>query len=275
MTVAPGYFSRNASASSAVMKSPETNSPAPSMKKQRSASPSQAMPMSAFSATTRSTMSRRFSSMSGLASWFGKRAVDVEAQTRRPAGQALEQLRRHQPAHAAAGIEHDVERLDDRRIDERHHVLDVARRAHPSCVTRARARPAGAGRRSFAIMSRMSRDPVVAAQRKRLLRAPSSCRCTASGLCDAVICAPPSCPSRATAKYSMSVGNHAVVDDVGALLRRAVDERRGERRRRQAHVACRPRSVCAFRYATNAAADRARGVLVDLARDTCRGRRTP
>ena len=42
------------------------------MKKTRSASPSQAMPMSAFSALTRSTMSRRFSSMSGLASWFGK-----------------------------------------------------------------------------------------------------------------------------------------------------------------------------------------------------------
>ena len=52
-------------------KSPAMNSPLPSMKKQRSASPSHAMPMSAFSAMTRSTMSRRFSSMSGLASWFG------------------------------------------------------------------------------------------------------------------------------------------------------------------------------------------------------------
>ena len=48
MIVAPGCFSRNASASSAVTKSPEMNSPLPSMKKQRSASPSQAMPMSAF-----------------------------------------------------------------------------------------------------------------------------------------------------------------------------------------------------------------------------------
>ena len=50
------------------MKSPLMNSPLPSMKKQRSASPSHAMPMSACSAMTRSTMSRRFSSMSGLAS---------------------------------------------------------------------------------------------------------------------------------------------------------------------------------------------------------------
>jgi hypothetical protein len=48
MIVDPGCFSRKASASSAVMKSPEMNSPLPSMKKHRSASPSQAMPTSAF-----------------------------------------------------------------------------------------------------------------------------------------------------------------------------------------------------------------------------------
>ena len=47
------------------------NSPLPSMKKQRSASPSQAMPMSAFSRSTAAVMSARFSSSSGLASWFG------------------------------------------------------------------------------------------------------------------------------------------------------------------------------------------------------------
>ena len=39
-------------------------------------------------------------------------AVDLEAEPRRPAGQPLEQLRRDEPAHAAAGVEHDVERLD-------------------------------------------------------------------------------------------------------------------------------------------------------------------
>ena len=158
MTVAPGCFSRNASASSAVMKSPEMNSPVPSMKKQRSASPSHAMPMSAFSAITRSTMSRRFSSMSGLASWFGKRAVDLEAQPRRLAGQPVEQLRRDQAAHAAAGVEHDVERLDDRRIDERHHVLDVGVERR-RCVVTAPRRAAGGGSVSSAIMSRMSPMP--------------------------------------------------------------------------------------------------------------------
>ena len=41
-----------------------------------------------------------------------ERAVDLEAQPRRPAGQPVEEPRRDQAAHAAAGVEHDVERLD-------------------------------------------------------------------------------------------------------------------------------------------------------------------
>ena len=46
---------------------------------------------------------------------IGEAAVDLEAEPRRPAGQPIEQQRRDQAAHAAAGVEHDVERLDDRR----------------------------------------------------------------------------------------------------------------------------------------------------------------
>ena len=115
MIVEPGCFSRNASASSAVMKSPEMNSPVPSMKKQRSASPSQAMPMSAFSAIDAldDVAAVLLDERIGLV--VRKAAVDLEAEPRRPAGQPLEQLRRDEPAHAAAGVEHDVERLDDRR----------------------------------------------------------------------------------------------------------------------------------------------------------------
>ena len=97
-----------------------------------------------------------------------KAAVDLEAQPRRPAGQPLEQLRRDQAAHAAAGVEHDVERLDDRRVDERHDVLDVGVE-HVLSSSPCRAGAAGGGRRSPAIMSRMSRDALVAAQRERLL----------------------------------------------------------------------------------------------------------
>ena len=41
-----------------------------------------------------------------------ERAVDLEAQRRRPAGQPIEEQRRDQAGHAAAGVEHDVERLD-------------------------------------------------------------------------------------------------------------------------------------------------------------------
>ena len=52
-------------------KSPSTNSPSPSMKKQRSASPSHAMPRSAPSLRTFSITKRRFSGSSGLGSWSG------------------------------------------------------------------------------------------------------------------------------------------------------------------------------------------------------------
>ena len=46
---------------------------------------------------------------------IGKPAVDLEAEPRRPAGEAIEEPGRDEPAHAAAGVEHDVEGPDDRR----------------------------------------------------------------------------------------------------------------------------------------------------------------
>ncbi len=126
MIFSPGDFRRNASASSAVMKSPAMNSPRAVDEEApvRVAVPRDA-DVGAFSATTRAMMSRRFSSMSGLASWFGNRPVDLEAQPRRLAGQPVEEPRSDQAGHAAAGVEHDVERLDDGRIDERHDLVDV------------------------------------------------------------------------------------------------------------------------------------------------------
>src|SRR5437867_4339053 len=47
-----------------------------------------------------------------------KRAVDVEAQLRRFAGKLVEEQRRDEPRHPAAGVEYDTERLDDAGIDE-------------------------------------------------------------------------------------------------------------------------------------------------------------
>ena len=59
--------------------------------------------------------------------------------------------------------------------------------------------------------------------------------------------------------------HHAVVDDVGALLARALDERRGHRRRRQAHVA-RHGDAPGVEVGDEAAADLPRRVLVDFRR---------
>ncbi len=67
---------------------------------------------------------------------------------------------------------------------------------------------------------------------------------------------------------------HAVVDDIGPLLARAVDEGRGNRGGAEAHVA-RDGDTLRLQIRDEAAADLPRGILVDLTRDTGRGRRTP
>ncbi|PYR10658.1 MAG: hypothetical protein DMF99_11315 [Acidobacteria bacterium] len=59
--------------------------------------------------------------------------------------------------------------------------------------------------------------------------------------------------------------NHAVVDDVGAARRGAVDERGGDRRRRQTHIAADGDPV-RFEIRDEPGTDRARHVLVDLGR---------
>src|SRR4051812_39400286 len=68
---APGRMASTCRASSAQRKSPSTKRPVSSMKKQRSASPSKAMPRSAPSDRTASQIARRFSSSSGFGSWSG------------------------------------------------------------------------------------------------------------------------------------------------------------------------------------------------------------
>ena len=69
--MAPGTRASIDSARSAVMKSPGTNSPVSSMKKQRSASPSHAMPRSARCSRTFPITNCRFSSRSGFGWWLG------------------------------------------------------------------------------------------------------------------------------------------------------------------------------------------------------------
>src|SRR2546421_11424140 len=71
MIFAPGSFSSSDADKRAVTKSPGTNSPVSSTKKQRSASPSNAAPRSAFSSSVFATMNSRFSGSNGFGSWFG------------------------------------------------------------------------------------------------------------------------------------------------------------------------------------------------------------
>ena len=125
-------------------------------------------------------------------------AVDLEAQLRHLAGKPVEQLRRDQPGHAAAGVEHDGERLDDRRIDEGHHLLDVVGHDVPRRDA-SRACAAGGGQAIVGDHVADVADPGVAAQRQRT--GPHHLHAVVlPGLCDAVICAPPPRSSRTTAK---------------------------------------------------------------------------
>ena len=132
----------------------------------------------------------------------GEAAVHLHAHRDDPAGQPLEQLRRHQPAHAVAGIE-----------DALNGLIDASSMNEKTCSTYAAStsrhvrRPgvaAGGRQRAFWIMSRISprpASPLSGSASARTILMPLYC----DGLCEAVICAPPSSPSLATAKYIMSV----------------------------------------------------------------------
>ena len=159
MIVAPRCLIRNASASSAVMKSPAMNSPLPSMKKQRSASPSQAMPMSARLGhhplddvaavllderdwPRGSGTCRRSRSTAG---WSGRAAGRRAAA--RPA-----------PPMPLPASSTTLNGLISGRVDERQHVLDVVV-DHVGRSTVPRAARTAAGMVPPTIMSRMSEMP--------------------------------------------------------------------------------------------------------------------
>src|SRR3954463_12230948 len=133
---APGTFSSTEAASSAVRRSPGTNPPSPSMKKQRSASPSQAMPRSAPVSRTLAITNSRFSGSSGFGSWGGEPPARLpeggqglglvvgELAVRLPVGRhelerkLLQDRPDHRAGHAVAAVDDDLERLDRRRVDD-------------------------------------------------------------------------------------------------------------------------------------------------------------
>ena len=164
----------------------------------------------------------------------GEGPVHLHAHRDHLAGQPLEQLRRHQAAHAVAGVEHALERLDRGLVDEREHVLDVGGHDVPARPASRRRRR----RRQRAVLDHVAdvAQPGVAAERQRLgahhLDAVVLRRVVRRGDLRAAF------QSRAGDGEVHHVGrHHPVVDDVGALRSRALDERFGQRGRRQPHVA--------------------------------------
>ena len=93
------------------------------MKKQRSASPSQAMPRSAPLERTRSMISRRFSSSSGFGSWSGNSPSGSKYISSRSSGELLEDRPDHRPGHPVAAVDDDLHRPHLRRVDEGERVL--------------------------------------------------------------------------------------------------------------------------------------------------------
>jgi hypothetical protein len=189
-----------------------------------------------------------------------KRPVDGEAEARRPAGELVEQRRCHEAAHTAAGVEHDVERLDDRRVDEGQHLLDVLRQdvvgPHRARRRRRRRQPVGgdhvadvadagiAAERGGAFPDHL--DAVVLL---RVVRGGDLRAALEVVLDDRVI---------------QHVGaEHAVVDHVRPLLARALDERRGQCGRRRAHVT-RDADLRCVQVCDESAPDLPRHLLVDL-----------
>ena len=158
-------FASSDSASSAVRKSPSTNWPVSSMKKQRSASPSQAIPRSAPAASTRSMMNWRFSGSSGLGSCSGKFPSGVQQVSIRSSPKPLQQRPGDGAGHPVAAVDDDLQGLDHRRVDELEDRL-VELRVEVDLLDRAFAE--GLGQTGFDHAADVL-DAAVAGQRDRAL----------------------------------------------------------------------------------------------------------
>ena len=191
-----------------------------------------------------------------------ERPVDVETELCRLARELIEQQRRDESGHSAARIEHDGERCDDGRVDERHHLLDVLE----DDVARRHGSRRRGGPRQRVVDDHVAdlAEPLIAAQRQR----------AAPHHLDAVVLLRIVRRRDLRASFEAVVDHrevehvraeHAVVDDVGALLARALDEGGGNARRRDAHVA-RDANLARAEVDDEAAANLPRDLFVDFAR---------
>jgi hypothetical protein len=189
-------------------------------------------------------------------------AIDVEAQLRRLARQLIEQQRCDESGHSAAGVEHDSERLDHRRIDERHHLLDILEQD----VARQHAARGGGDVRQAIADDHVAdlAEPRIAAERQR----------ARAHHFDAVVLLRVMRRGNLRAPFQAIVDDgkvehvgaeHAVIGHLGALLTRSVNERRREPGRGDPHVARHP-DVFGAEVGDEAAADQPCHFFVDLAR---------
>ena len=160
MIVAPGSLASSRAAISAVSVDGETARPRSSTRKQRSASPSKARPMSAPSATTRACRSTQVLRLDRVGLVVGEGAVELEVH-RHQLGlsrRGVEDGRRGVPGHAVAGVDHDLERAA-RRPGRGESRCAAYASSTSRWVMRARRSAVGRGR-PRATRSRISARPV-------------------------------------------------------------------------------------------------------------------
>ena len=222
------------------MKSPGTNSPPSSTKKQRSASPSYATPKSASSSRVLRDDELAVLGQERIRLVVRERPVGLEVaaddvEHRQP----VEHRRQHRARHAVRRVDHDAQRLQRRDVDEREHAVDEpipdvllarSRRASPRAI---RPRPRGRARRAGPTRRRP------AARRARTIFMPVY----SFGLCEAVTVIAAVQPELADREIDHLGADEPEVEHVGAAVGRAFAHRRRHRRRRERACRARPRSA--------------------------------
>ena len=239
MIFAPGSLARTDSARSAVAKSPGTNSPVSSTKKQRSASPSNATPKSAPSSSVSPDDELPVLGQQRVRLVVREGAVRLEVAAHRLDRQALEHRRQHRAGHAVGGVDDDPQRRDRGHVDEGEHLVDERR----VDVLVGHGAPA-LGRRPLVHEGTVAdlEQPGLAADGQRALADDLHPRVllgvVRGGHGDAAVQA-----ARADREVEHLGPHEAELEDVGAAVRRALDHRLRHRRARRG--ACRGRPRCA------------------------------
>ena len=236
------------------------------MKKQRSASPSQAMPRSAPSLADLADDELAVLGQQRVGLVVGELAVGlpVGGDELEP-GQALEDRADHRARHAVAAVEHDLGGSDRARVDEAQRgVLELG-----VDVDVLGAAPAGRVREALGEQPRDVADAAVAAQRHRAaldeLRARVRLRVVRGGAHQPAVEL-----ARADEVIEHLGADHPGVEHVRALRGHALAVTRRELRRGQPHVAPEPEPQLAHRPAgelPDHARERPPDVLGDVAVD--------